>query len=78
MLPSAWTPLFEKTVLNGQTVTPELKAQIQSGMKEAFPLGYLGDPEEDIAPALVFLASDDSRYITGQQIAVNGGSAMVR
>lgn len=78
VLPSAWTPLFEKTVLNGQTVTPELKAQIQSGMKEAFPLGYLGDPEEDIAPALVFLASDDSRYITGQQIAVNGGSAMVR
>lgn len=78
VLPSAWTPLFEKTCLNGQKVTPELKAQIQAGMKDAFPLGRLGDPEEDIAPALVFLASDDSRYVTGQQLAVNGGSAMVR
>lgn len=78
VLPSAWTPLFEKTCLNGQEATPELKAQLQKGMKNAFPLGRLGDPEDDIAPALVFLASDDSRYITGQQIAVNGGSAMVR
>ena len=78
VLPSAWTPLFEKTCLPGQVVTPELKAQVQEGMKDTFPLGYLGDPEEDIAPPLVFLASDDSKYITGQQIAINGGSAMVR
>lgn len=78
VLPSAWTPLFEKTCLNGQEVTPELKAQIQSGMRDTFPLGRLGDPEEDIAPALVFLASDDSGYVTGQQLAINGGSAMVR
>lgn len=75
--PSAWTPLFEKTVLNGATVTPELKAQVQAGMKQAFPLGYLGDPEEDIAPVLVFLASDDSRYVTAQTLPVNGGSAAV-
>lgn len=75
--PSAWTPLFEKTVLNGATVTPELKAQVQEGMKQAFPLGYLGDPEEDIAPVLVFLASDDSRYVTAQTLPVNGGSAAV-
>lgn len=75
--PSAWTPLFEKTVLNGAEVTDEMKAEVQKGMQAAFPLGYLGDPEEDIAPALVFLASDDSRYITGQCLPVNGGSAMV-
>ena len=67
-----------KTVLNGQKVTPELKAQIQAGMKNAFPLGYLGDPYDDIAPVLVFLASDASRYMTAQCAAVNGGSAMVR
>lgn len=78
VLPSAWTPLFEKTVLKGAPVTPEAKQQIQDGMKNAFPLGYLGDPEKDIAPALVFLASDDSRYITGQQIGINGGSYMVK
>ncbi|MFU2205148.1 SDR family NAD(P)-dependent oxidoreductase [Streptococcus pluranimalium] len=75
--PAAWTPLFEKTVLQGAPVTPELKSQIQDGMKNAFPLGYLGDPYDDIAPALVFLASDQSRYITGQCLPINGGSASV-
>ena len=37
------------------------------------PLKRIGDPELDIGPAIAFLASDDSRYITGQQIVVNGG-----
>jgi NAD(P)-dependent dehydrogenase (short-subunit alcohol dehydrogenase family) len=37
------------------------------------PAGRMGDPEEDIAPAAVFLASDGSRYITGATIPVDGG-----
>jgi len=37
------------------------------------PLGRLGDPEKDIAPVAVFLASDDANYITGQVIVVSGG-----
>lgn len=78
ILPSAWTPLFEKLCLQGQEVTAEIKAAMQEGMKATFPLGRLGDPDEDIAPALVFFASDDSRYVTGQTLGVNGGSAMVR
>jgi NAD(P)-dependent dehydrogenase (short-subunit alcohol dehydrogenase family) len=36
-------------------------------------LGRTGDPYEDIAPAVVFLASDDARFITGQSIHVDGG-----
>ncbi|HSI19574.1 MAG TPA: SDR family oxidoreductase, partial [Sphingomonas sp.] len=36
------------------------------------PLGRLGQPE-DIADVVAFLASDDSRYITGQGIMVDGG-----
>ena len=78
ILPSAWTPLLEKLCCPGMEITTEFKAQINAGMADTFPLGRLGDPETDIAPALVFLASDDSKYITGQAIAVNGGSAMVR
>jgi NAD(P)-dependent dehydrogenase (short-subunit alcohol dehydrogenase family) len=38
------------------------------------PLGRVGDPETDIGPAMVFLASDSSRYITGQTIVVDGGA----
>ncbi len=37
------------------------------------PMGRLGDPEEDIAPVAVFLASDDARYLTGNTLFVDGG-----
>ena len=36
------------------------------------PLGRVGQPE-DIAPAAVFLASDDARWVTGETLAVSGG-----
>lgn len=42
------------------------------------PLGRMGDPEHDIAPIVVFLASDDSRYMTGQTLMADGGSIMLR
>ncbi|WP_029145990.1 SDR family NAD(P)-dependent oxidoreductase [Microbacterium luticocti] len=41
------------------------------------PLGRLGDPENDIAPAVAFLAGDESRYITGQTLMTDGGSIML-
>ena len=37
------------------------------------PLGRMGDPYDDIAPVVVFLASEDARFITGQTICVDGG-----
>ncbi len=37
------------------------------------PLGRCGDPEDDIGPVVVFLASEMSRYITGEAIHVDGG-----
>ncbi|NIB44109.1 SDR family oxidoreductase [Pseudomaricurvus alkylphenolicus] len=37
------------------------------------PMGRCGDPEEDVAPAVVFLASDLSRYVTGETLHVDGG-----
>jgi NAD(P)-dependent dehydrogenase (short-subunit alcohol dehydrogenase family) len=42
------------------------------------PLGRVGDPEEDIAPVAVFLASDDARYVTGETIHVDGGQHLPR
>jgi NAD(P)-dependent dehydrogenase (short-subunit alcohol dehydrogenase family) len=44
----------------------------------ANPLGRVGDPEEDIAPVAVFLASDDARYVTGETIHVDGGQHLPR
>jgi NAD(P)-dependent dehydrogenase (short-subunit alcohol dehydrogenase family) len=40
------------------------------------PLGRLGTPDE-VAKAVVFLASDDSSYITGSELFVDGGFAQI-
>ncbi len=37
------------------------------------PMGRIGDPDTDIAPVVVFLASDASRYVTGNTLFVDGG-----
>jgi len=47
-------------------------------VKSKIPMGRFGDVEEDIGRVAVFLASEDSRYITGQTIMVDGGSIMLR
>ena len=38
------------------------------------PMGRMGDPEDDIGGVALFLASDDSRYVTGNTIHADGGS----
>lgn len=45
-------------------------AEMSASMR---PLGRCGEPEADIGPAVVFLASEMSRYITGETIHVDGG-----
>ncbi|KQL50428.1 oxidoreductase [Heyndrickxia shackletonii] len=46
-------------------------------VKSKIPMGRFGDVEEDIGRVAVFLASEDSQYITGQTIMVDGGSIML-
>ncbi len=40
----------------------------------ARPIARLGDPETDIAPVALFLASEDARFLTGQVLYVDGGA----
>ena len=42
------------------------------------PLGRIGLPEDDIGPVAVFLATNDSRYVTGATIPVDGGLHLPR
>ncbi len=63
--PGAATAAFQAV----QAANPEMVAEI---LKQN-PMGRLGDPEEDIGPVAVFLASDESRYVTGNTIHADGG-----
>ena len=64
----------------GYIATEMVKAVPQEVMEKSIlpyiPLGRLGEPEE-IARCVVFLASDDSGFITGSTLSANGGQIMV-
>lgn len=50
-------------------------SQLNARIAAAVPLGRLGEPE-DIAGAMLFLASEHARYITGQTLIVDGGATL--
>ncbi|RLC03076.1 MAG: short-chain dehydrogenase [Deltaproteobacteria bacterium] len=68
------------TIAPGTTLTERVKNLLTPEKKELFtkacPLGRLAQPEE-ISDVITFLASNESRYITGATIDVNGGRLML-
>jgi 2-hydroxycyclohexanecarboxyl-CoA dehydrogenase len=49
---------------------------MQARIAKAYPLRRIGKPE-DVAPAVLFLASDAAAFITGQTLSVSGGYTMM-
>ncbi|MEH7546234.1 MULTISPECIES: 3-oxoacyl-[acyl-carrier-protein] reductase [Bacillaceae] len=56
-------------------MTDQLSEEVKAEMLKQIPLARLGEPK-DIAKITAFIASDDSSYITGQTLHVNGGMVM--
>jgi 3-oxoacyl-[acyl-carrier protein] reductase len=80
---NAVAPGFVLTGMTGRyfvrpdgTVDEEMQESVLGPMRKATPLRSIGEPE-DIAAAVLYLASDAARFMTGQVVRPNGGVAMV-
>jgi NAD(P)-dependent dehydrogenase (short-subunit alcohol dehydrogenase family) len=65
---NAVAPGSIETALNADAYTPE----VRRAYEQRIPLGHIGTAEE-VADVIVFLASDAARYVTGQELIVDGG-----
>ena len=63
-----WTPMVEKHL---RAISDDLEAA-KAAAGALHPLGHMGEPE-DIAWAVVYLASDESKFVTGTELVVDGG-----
>lgn len=71
-------------VISPGALTPAAKQWMQHDPEgynktmEKVPLRRLGDPDTDLAPVVVFLASEDAKFMTGQTVFMNGGHTFGR
>ena len=56
-------------------MTQAMPEEAQNGLKQMIPLGRMGEAAE-VAKLVLFLAGNDSNYITGQVISIDGGMTM--
>ncbi|MBA4744485.1 MAG: glucose 1-dehydrogenase [Muricauda sp.] len=63
-----WTPMVEN-FLKAQGDVEEGKKQLES----LHPIGHLGEPD-DIGYGVVYLASDESKFMTGSELVIDGGN----
>jgi len=79
----AWHGIRVNCISPGLVMTPATQDDIfgdpdhpMYAIRDHIPLGRIGTPE-DVAPAALFLASDDSAYMTGANLVIDGGWSVV-
>lgn len=68
--PTADSPMYQKFLADKSA---EERAAWLESFKAMTPLGRVGDPDTDVAPAIAWLISDYAKFITAQTIAIDGG-----
>ena len=63
-----WTPMVENHL---RATSPDLEAA-KAAAGAVHPIGHMGEPD-DIAWAVIWLASDEAKFVTGAEIAIDGG-----
>jgi NAD(P)-dependent dehydrogenase (short-subunit alcohol dehydrogenase family) len=64
--------IIDTDIIAKMGLSPEEVQKAKSQFSTLIPVGYLGKPD-DIAAAALFLASDESKYIVGTELVVDGG-----
>jgi NAD(P)-dependent dehydrogenase (short-subunit alcohol dehydrogenase family) len=67
---------IDTPILNNLAATPDELGQLKTNLSSGIPLGRMGQPDE-VAKAALFLASDDSSFVTGIELFVDGGLAQI-
>lgn len=67
---------IDTPIVDGLAPTPEQVTEVKTYLASGVPMGRMGRPDEVAAVAL-FLASDDSSFMTGSELFVDGGMAQV-
>ncbi len=63
-----WTPLVEQLAEDSPDSVEEFRRQLDS----RHPIGHVGEPE-DIAYGVVYLASDEAKFVVGSELVIDGG-----
>lgn len=63
-----WSPMVEKLVEESK----ESKEDFIAAMSAVHPLGHIGEPD-DVGYGIVYLASDESKFVTGSALIIDGG-----
>ena len=63
-----WTPLVEQLAQS----SPEGAEAYRRELDARHPIGYVGEPD-DIAAGIIYLASDEAKFVTGSELVIDGG-----
>jgi len=63
-----WTPIMEELGRRSPMGVEAFRKQLD----ELHPIGHVGEPD-DIAYGILYLASDESKFVTGSELVIDGG-----